>query len=89
MPNAGGGDVKFRGAIGAVRAVIHKRGFKGFYRGNIANLCKVNLFASIMSGLRILKNYRLQILEPRYQQIVGTNLSSIIFSCQTNFTARI
>ena len=43
MADRGGVDVKFQGAIAACRATSNKYGYKGFYRGNLANLCKVSV----------------------------------------------
>ncbi|XP_071951487.1 solute carrier family 25 member 43-like [Antedon mediterranea] len=48
MRNGGGVDVHFRGMISAFSKTIELYGYKGLWRGNLANICKVVPYAGLM-----------------------------------------
>lgn len=48
MKDGGGVDIKFRGMIGGFKETHAKYGWRGLWRGNTANLCKIAPYAGFM-----------------------------------------
>lgn len=44
MKDGGGVDIKFQGMISGFKKTVAQSGWKGLWRGNIPNLCKVKLY---------------------------------------------
>ncbi|XP_063956452.1 solute carrier family 25 member 43-like [Lytechinus pictus] len=48
MKDGGGVDIKFHGMVGGFKGTVAQYGWKGLWRGNVANLCKIAPYAGFM-----------------------------------------